>query len=70
MEVALEVNGATLTDNYWFCPLGSDKTYDDVKFLYNYFDTVALAGDPDGFRRSLPKRRNLPISAATKSVGK
>ena len=59
MEVALEVNGATLTDNYWFCPLGSDKTYDDVKFLYNYFDTVALAGDPDGFSQKPSKTPEL-----------
>ena len=50
-EVAMEVNGATITDHYWFCPEGSSKAYKDIQFMYNYFDSAALRGDPDGFSR-------------------
>jgi hypothetical protein len=48
-ETALEVNAATITDNYWFCPSDSNLTYEDICFRYNFFDKVALQGDPNGF---------------------
>ena len=48
-ETALAVNAATITDNYWFRPDGSTDTYDDIHFKENYFDGLALKGDPDGF---------------------
>ena len=50
-QVALAVNGANLTDRYWFRPEGSEAVYEDVRFRENYFDTLALRGDPDGFSR-------------------
>ncbi len=46
---ALAVNAATVTDRYWFRPEGSSARYEDVRFKENYFDTLALRGDPGGF---------------------
>lgn len=48
-QVSLAVNAATVTDRYWFKPKGSAARYEDVRFKENYFDTLALRGDPDGF---------------------
>ena len=48
-QTALAVNAATVTDRYWFRPEGSNARYEDVRFKENYFDTLALRGDPDGF---------------------
>ncbi len=48
-QTALAVNGATVTDRYWFRPDGSTARYEDIRFKENYFDTLALRGDPDGF---------------------
>ncbi len=48
-KTALAVNAATLTDKYWFKPEGSLATYEDVRFKENYFDKLALCGDPNGF---------------------
>ncbi len=50
-ETALAVNAATITDRYWFRPEGDDTNYEDIRFKENYFDTLALRGDPDGFSR-------------------
>lgn len=50
-QTALAVNAATLTDNYWFKPEGSNAAYHDIRFRENYFDTLALRGDPDSFSR-------------------
>jgi hypothetical protein len=50
-EVALKVNAVTITDSYWFRELGSDLTYDDVRFKRNMFDKLALRGDPDSFNQ-------------------
>lgn len=58
-EVALEVNGATITDHYWFYPEGSELTYEDVRFGYNDFDKVALYGDPNGFSQKPSKTPEL-----------
>lgn len=51
MQTALAVNAATVTDRYWFRPEGSTATYEDVRFKKNYFDQLALRGDPDSFSR-------------------
>ena len=48
-QTALAVNAATVTDRYWFRPEGSTARYEDVRFKENYFDTLALRGDPNGF---------------------
>lgn len=50
-HTALAVNAATVTDRYWFRPEGSSASYEDIRFKVNYFDTLALRGDPDGFSR-------------------
>lgn len=49
LSTALAVNAATITDRYWFKPEGSQTIYEDIKFKSNYFDTLALRGDPDSF---------------------
>ena len=48
-QTALAVNAATVTDRYWFKPEGSTAKYEDIRFRENYFDTLALRGDPNGF---------------------
>lgn len=48
-QTALAVNAATVTDHYWFKPEGSTACYEDVRFKENYFDSLALRGDPNGF---------------------
>ncbi|MFR9310099.1 HipA domain-containing protein [Hydrogeniiclostridium mannosilyticum] len=49
VQTVLAVNGATVTDRYWFKPDGSGASYDDILFKENYFDSLALRGDPNGF---------------------
>jgi hypothetical protein len=51
VQTALAVNAATVTDRYWFKPEGSNATYQDVRFKENYFDQLALRGDPDSFSK-------------------
>ena len=51
IQMVLSVNAATVTDNYWFRPEGSSLTHEDVRFKENYFDELALRGDPDSFSR-------------------
>ena len=50
-ETALAVNAATITDQYWVKPDGSELCWEDVRFKENCFDTLALRGDPDSFSR-------------------
>jgi len=50
-EVVLRVNAAVITDTYWFREDGSALKYDDVRFKANYFDKLALRGDPDSFNQ-------------------
>lgn len=47
--VALAVNGATITDRYWFQRQGERLRYDEIRFKENYFSELALRGDPDSF---------------------
>jgi len=51
-EVALVFNAASITDDFWYRPIGSLLQYSDVVFKANDFDTLALRGDPDGFTRA------------------
>lgn len=51
VQTALAVNAATVTDRYWFKPEGSNAVYEDIRFKENYFDSLALRGDPDSFSR-------------------
>ncbi len=52
ISTVIHVNGATITDNYWIRPLGSDLTYDDVRFTDDYFSNLALKGNYDSFNRA------------------
>lgn len=54
-EVVLNVNAATITDNYWFKRFEENITYAEVKFEKNLFDNLALYGDPNSFSQ-LPSR--------------
>lgn len=49
VQTVLAVNAATVTDRYWFKPDGSDAVYSEIQFKENYFDSLALRGDPNGF---------------------
>lgn len=51
VQTALAVSAATVTDCYWFKPEGSTAVYEDIRFKENYFDQLALRGDPDSFSR-------------------
>ena len=51
VELVLKVNAATITDTYWFRGDGADINYEDVRFRANYFDKLALNGDPDSFNQ-------------------
>lgn len=50
-ETALAVNAATITDQFWVQPEGSELCWEDVRFKENFFDALALRGDPDSFSR-------------------
>lgn len=52
VSTVVHVNGATITDNYWVRPLGSDLSYADVKFDNDYFSNLALKGTYDSFNRA------------------
>ena len=51
VEVVLKVYAATITDTYWFRQSGCGLKYEDVRFKVNYFDKLALRGDPDSFNQ-------------------
>ena len=52
ISTVINVNGATITDNYWIKPIDSDLTYDDIKFDNDYFSRLALKGTYDSFNRA------------------
>lgn len=58
VSTVIHVNGATITDNYWIRPIGSDLTYDDVKFTDDYFSNLALKGNYNSFNRAANSRRS------------
>lgn len=52
VSTVVHVNGATITDNYWVRPVGSELNYVDVKFDNDYFSNLALKGTYDSFNRA------------------
>ena len=58
ISTVIHVNGATITDNYWIRDIGSDLTYDDVKFSDDYFSGLALKGNYDSFNRAANSKRS------------
>ena len=58
-EVTLSVNAATITDSYWFRERDGGLTYSDVRFKANYFDKLALRGDPDSFNQQYSRTPEL-----------
>jgi len=57
VSTVIHVNGATITDNYWIREIGSDLTYDDVKFSDDYFSNLALKGNYNSFNRAANSKR-------------
>lgn len=51
VSTVLHFNAATITDTYWVKIPDSPISYEDIRFKENYFDTLALRGDPDSFNR-------------------
>lgn len=49
ISTVLNVNGATITDNYWVRPIGSKLTYSEIKFNKNLFAPLALDGSYKSF---------------------
>ena len=49
ISTVAHVNAATITDNYWIRPVGSDLTFDDVRFTDDYFSNLALKGTYNSF---------------------
>ena len=58
ISTVIHVNGATITDNYWVREIGSNLTYDDVKFSDDYFSNLALKGNYDSFNRAANSKRS------------
>lgn len=58
ISTVIHVNGATITDNYWIREIGSELTYDDVKFADDYFSNLALKGNYDSFNRAANSKRS------------
>lgn len=58
VSTVAHVNAATITDNYWIRPIGSDLTYNDVKFSDDYFSNLALKGNYDSFNRAATSKRS------------
>lgn len=57
VSTVLSVNGATITDNYWIRPIGSELRYSDVRFSDDYFSGLALKGSYDSFNRAAASKR-------------
>ena len=58
VSTVIHVNGATITDNYWIREIGSDLTYNDVRFSDDYFSNLALKGNYDSFNRAANSKRS------------
>ena len=58
VSTVIHVNGATITDNYWIRPIGSNLIYDDVKFSDDYFSNLALKGNYDSFNHAANSKRS------------
>lgn len=58
ISTVISVNAATITDTYWIKPLGSDLTYNDIRFDNDYFSNLALIGDYDSFNKAANSKRS------------
>lgn len=58
ISTVAHVNGATITDNYWIRPIGSELCYDDVRFTDDYFSNLALKGTYNSFNNAANSRRS------------
>lgn len=58
LSTVIVANGATITDNYWIRPIGSELTYEDVRFTDDYFSNLALKGNYNSFNRAANSRRS------------
>lgn len=58
VSTVAHVNAATITDNYWIRPIGSDLTYDDVRFTDDYFSNLALKGNYDSFNKVATSKKS------------
>ncbi len=58
ISTVAHVNAATITDNYWIRPIGSDLTYNDVKFSDDYFSNLALKGNYDSFNKAATSKKS------------
>ena len=58
VSTVAHVNAATITDNYWIRAIGSELTYDDIKFSDDYFSNLALKGNYDSFNRAASSNKS------------
>lgn len=58
ISTVIQVNAATITDNYWVKPIDSSLTYEDVKFEDDYFSNLALKGNYDSFNKVANSKRS------------
>lgn len=58
ISTVAHVNAATITDNYWIRPIGSELTYNDVKFSDDYFSNLALRGNYDSFNKAANSKKS------------
>ncbi len=58
ISTVAHVNAATITDNYWIRPIGSELTYDDVRFTDDYFSNLALKGNYDSFNKAASSKKS------------
>lgn len=58
ISTVAHVNAATITDNYWIRPIGSELTYNDVKFSDDYFSNLALKGTYDSFNKAATSKKS------------
>lgn len=71
VSTVISVNAATITDNYWIKPFGSELTYNDVRFDNDYFAGLALRGNYDSFNKAAnSKRTHTPELTNTGSFEK
>lgn len=52
LSTVIHVHGATITDNYWVRPIGSELAYKDIKFGDDFFSNLALTGSYDSFAKA------------------
>ena len=63
ISTVIHVNVATITDNYFIREIGSNLTYNDVKFSDDYFSNLALKGNYDSFNKAANSKRSKPPRA-------